>query len=141
MQYSDDDVSVSGSEEDHQHEGVSEDDYNDDDEAVSFSEDSEDEAAEPAAAAAAAAAAGAGLAAAGKASTRDVTDALVTGEMSTQTALLQMEVNAKGMPLSTPSVVANICCICLSSRKVGVPAAAALSQSQCVSAGAHASHP
>lgn len=95
MQYSDDDVSVSGSEDDHQHDGVS-DEGLDDDEDVSFSEGSEDaEALDPTAdpAAAAAAAAAGGLAAAGKASTRDVTDALMSSEMSTHTALLQMEVN------------------------------------------------
>jgi hypothetical protein len=92
MQYSDDDVSVSGSEDD-QHSFDSDEEYGDD-ENVDF--DSEGDAGEdvddPAAAAAATAAAAAGLPGSGKASSRDVTDALMSGQLSTQTALLQMEV-------------------------------------------------
>jgi hypothetical protein len=110
MQYSDDDVSVSGSEDDHQHDGVSEEEF-DDDEHISFSEDSEDAAADPtadpaAAAATAAAAAAGALTATGKPSTRDVTDALMSGEVSTQTALLQMEVS-----YCTPAVTTYNCLV------------------------------
>ena len=105
MDFSDDDVSVSdGSEGDQGLNGVS-----DEEEDVDFSDVSEepsDDATEPGAAAAAAgagpAAAAAVAAAVAPSGARDVTQALISGEMSSQTALLQMEV---GWPWTCPPLV------------------------------------
>jgi len=100
MQFSDDDVSVSGSEDElsdeefEGFEGVSDEDT-----------EADDLSAEPAAAAAAAAvaAAAAGTSAGVKGTTRAMTDALISGEMSTQTALLQLEVREEAQAAFNPA--------------------------------------
>jgi hypothetical protein len=100
----DDDVSVSGSDhsDDAGEEDVSFSDVSEDDDPAGSADDDDpvQQQQQQPTAAAAAAAAGSGaaglVAAAAKGSSRGVTDALISGEMSTQTALLQIEV--RGTP-------------------------------------------
>lgn len=102
MDFSDDDVSASSGSEDHEAgsplSGGSEDEeFADDDLGAFGSEEGGQGDAGVAAAVAAAAVAGGGGAGANKVSSsaRAITDALISGEMSTQTALLQMEVSER----------------------------------------------
>lgn len=102
MQFSDEDVSVSGSELEEDPAEAEEDvsfsdvSVDDDPTAAEDGDGSAQQQQQQTAAAAAAVSGAAGLAAAAKGSTRGVTDALISGEMSTQTALLQMEVRGTG---------------------------------------------